>query len=619
LCRELATITRYADGSFTTVVSTTTFGYDDVGNMTSQVDKDGSGVTLVGYVDTFDGFDRISSEARTDSLGTVTTPYTYDANSEVASDGTTSYTDDPNGNRTSGGSTVGTDNELSSDGTWNYTYDVVGNMTSKTRISDSRYWAYSYDNRNQMTQAVEYDIEGGSVLRTVDYTYDVFGNMLSRTMTPATGPAETTRFAYDLTSHGSGTTENANGLWAELDGSNALQTRYLNGDGGEHLARTGPTASTAYFLTDRLGSVRELVDLTGAVVYSVSYDAFGNIASESGSVDLGNVMFAGYWYDGDTGLYSAHWRWYNPTSGQWTTEDPIEIEAGDANFRRYVGNNGTNTIDPNGLKGVSYEIAKMLLEYETVTTKDNVNAYTKWRVDAVGEISQYKKEFDAKFPGYTFEVRVFRRNPKFQGSFLDVSGLTANSYIDKDKRQIKGRIKFVEGISSLLLNEKIVKIKDGGGKDGEGTPIDTFISNSPPGSKQDTGGCCVNVALKAGYIYDWIAQDRDLQGDIKVTRMVILNPPDAMKILHNQKFFSDVTLDLKTNYEYGDVIAIYAIPGPTVKDKPTELMHAMRMVPKTLKEADSLASGFGALIGGYPYKQQLQLHPVDKNPVEKPR
>jgi RHS repeat-associated protein len=129
-----------------------------------------------------------------------------------------------------------------------------------------------------------------------------------------------------------------------------LQTRYLNGDGGEHLARTGPTISTAYYLTDRLGSVRELVDLSGAVVYSVSYDAFGNITSQSGSVDLGNLRFAGYWYDGATGLYATHWRWYNPTNGQWTSEDPLGIDAGDANFRRYVRNNGSNSTDITGLR-----------------------------------------------------------------------------------------------------------------------------------------------------------------------------------------------------------------------------------------------------------------------------
>jgi hypothetical protein len=45
-----------------------------------------------------------------------------------------------------------------------------------------------------------------------------------------------------------------------------------------------------------------------------------------------------------------HWRWYNPTNGQWTTEDPWGLKAGDANFRRYAGNNGANSTDPSGLE-----------------------------------------------------------------------------------------------------------------------------------------------------------------------------------------------------------------------------------------------------------------------------
>jgi hypothetical protein len=44
-----------------------------------------------------------------------------------------------------------------------------------------------------------------------------------------------------------------------------------------------------------------------------------------------------------------HWRWYNPQNAQWSSEDPIGLAAGDANFRRYVGNNSLNSNDPSGL------------------------------------------------------------------------------------------------------------------------------------------------------------------------------------------------------------------------------------------------------------------------------
>ncbi len=41
-------------------------------------------------------------------------------------------------------------------------------------------------------------------------------------------------------------------------------------------------------------------------------------------------------------------RYYNSTTGRWISSDPIEFESGDVNFYRYVGNNSTNFIDPDG-------------------------------------------------------------------------------------------------------------------------------------------------------------------------------------------------------------------------------------------------------------------------------
>jgi len=142
----------------------------------------GTASTIAAFSYTYDKANRVTSETRD---GTAKS-YTYDANSQVKSDGTSSYSYDANGNRTMSGystSTAGQANRLASDGTWNYGYDDEGSTTSKTRISDGHYWGYSYDLRNQMTQAIEKTSSGGSVVQTIDYVYDVFGNLLIRTLT----------------------------------------------------------------------------------------------------------------------------------------------------------------------------------------------------------------------------------------------------------------------------------------------------------------------------------------------------------------------------------------------------------------------------------------------------
>jgi len=126
--------------------------------------------------------------------------------------------------------------------------------------------------------------------------------------------------------------------------------RYVLGDGeGEKLARSNATEAT-WMLTDRQGSVRELMDNTGAIRRSIMYDGYGNVISSVGDIDTGRFLFASYIYDSATGLSNAHWRWYDAPTGQWATEDPIGFAAGDANIRRYVGNNSTNATDRSGLQ-----------------------------------------------------------------------------------------------------------------------------------------------------------------------------------------------------------------------------------------------------------------------------
>jgi uncharacterized protein RhaS with RHS repeats len=53
-----------------------------------------------------------------------------------------------------------------------------------------------------------------------------------------------------------------------------------------------------------------------------------------------------------TGQLEFGQRWFSPPLMRWLTRDPIEIEGGDPNFYRAVGNNPTNVVDPSGLIGI---------------------------------------------------------------------------------------------------------------------------------------------------------------------------------------------------------------------------------------------------------------------------
>jgi RHS repeat-associated protein len=167
----------------------------------------------------------------------------------------------------------------------------------------------------------------------------VLGRRVLEDRTDNSGNHTTTRFAYD-----------GNQVWAELNTSNGVQARYLYGDGETQvLERTDGSGNVQWFLTDRLGNVRDIATST-VVSNHVEYQAFGAIASES-TPGVGEAkLYTGLYLDRATGIVFADKRTLLVTTGQWMQEDPIWFQAGDANLRRYVGNNPTNRLDPSGLE-----------------------------------------------------------------------------------------------------------------------------------------------------------------------------------------------------------------------------------------------------------------------------
>ena len=124
-----------------------------------------------------------------------------------------------------------------------------------------------------------------------------------------------------------------------------------------------PTGAPAYYVTDALGSVRQLVGPTSggapSIIAQYEYDPYGNQSKVAGGNGLDSDRgFAGYFYHASTGLNFAQSRVYNPQLGRWLTRDPIgsgfafangaEFSATDLNLYAYAGNNPTTMGDPSG-------------------------------------------------------------------------------------------------------------------------------------------------------------------------------------------------------------------------------------------------------------------------------
>jgi RHS repeat-associated protein len=116
----------------------------------------------------------------------------------------------------------------------------------------------------------------------------------------------------------------------------------------EVLARQTPTGGVAWYLTDRLGTVRDVAGSRGAEIDHIDYTAFGT-ATESAASKGDRFKFTGQQLDSETGLYQDGARYYDPANGRFISEDPIGFGGGDGNLYRYVGNGASNWTDPSGL------------------------------------------------------------------------------------------------------------------------------------------------------------------------------------------------------------------------------------------------------------------------------
>jgi hypothetical protein len=82
--------------------------------------------------------------------------------------------------------------------------------------------------------------------------------------------------------------------YADFNSSGGLKMRYLDGLAVDELfARTNSSGATAWYLTDELGSVTDVVSSSGTDLDHIVYDPFGNIVTETNASNGDRFMFAG--------------------------------------------------------------------------------------------------------------------------------------------------------------------------------------------------------------------------------------------------------------------------------------------------------------------------------------
>jgi RHS repeat-associated protein len=168
-----------------------------------------------------------------------------------------------------------------------------------------------------------------------EYHYDALGRRIEKNVNGVV-----TRYIYDNED-----------IVAEVDGTNTVQALYLHGPGIDEPLAVFREGRTVVYHADGLGSITILTDLNGIPVRSYTYDSFGRLVAQTGTV--GNpYTYTARELDPESGLFYYRARYYDPTIGRFLQED---IFGGLPRFPQslnrfvYVANNPVNFLDPTGL------------------------------------------------------------------------------------------------------------------------------------------------------------------------------------------------------------------------------------------------------------------------------
>lgn len=171
------------------------------------------------------------------------------------------------------------------------------------------------------------DVEA-SIRVAAEFAYDGDGLRVRRTV-----DSTTQHFAWDL----------SGGMPLLLtDGT----TSYLYDDAGIPVEHVDSAGDVTYYHHDQYGSTRALTDSAGATSATFTYTPYGELKARGGSADTA-LRWNGQYQDSDTGLYYLRARYYDPTTAQFLTRDPLAAMTQEV--YGYGGGSPLNNSDPLGL------------------------------------------------------------------------------------------------------------------------------------------------------------------------------------------------------------------------------------------------------------------------------
>lgn len=327
--------------------------YDALGNITELQEAElasGSSARRTKVRYTYDGQNQLRTETR----------YTYSSNTDTTGTSVTyTYNYDTAGNLQSvqkNGATVQTytygDSQwrdlLTKVGGTTISYDASGNP--KNWYNGTTYTGLTWKNGRQLAQITT----GG---RTSAYRYDADGIRTYKKVGSVAHEYRTLNGKVVYEKIGSGSTAKIMIFSYDAQGR-PFAVKYSTNNGGSYITyfyalnQQGDVVKIFRSLPSR-DSNGNLNGLTEAVYATYTYDAWGNILSQSGSMASTNPLrYRGYYYDSETGFYYLQSRYYDPATRRFINADVYSsTDSSDAvscNMFAYCGNNPTSRSDETG-------------------------------------------------------------------------------------------------------------------------------------------------------------------------------------------------------------------------------------------------------------------------------
>ncbi|WP_156176014.1 RHS repeat-associated core domain-containing protein [Hymenobacter terrenus] len=213
-----------------------------------------------------------------------------------------------------------------------YRYDAEGNRTSKTTRAGQT-WRYAWDGAGQLSSVT---LPSGYA---VTFAYDALGRRVRKRYW-----GRVTRWVWDgdVPLH----------EWSELElGPGAGQAENVATwlfEENSFAPAAKLTAQSAYsVVADHLGTPLELYDSQGTKTWQAQLDSYGAVRQGQGKPQDCPFRYQGQYEDVETGLYYNRFRYYDPETGQYISQDPIRLAGGNVLYA-YV-DNPTSWIDAYGL------------------------------------------------------------------------------------------------------------------------------------------------------------------------------------------------------------------------------------------------------------------------------